>query len=76
MVKKTSKDLPLLELTVRKYEKPYNISNRELVKKFCLGIGLLQPGDSRDVIVEILLVLLKSKKERKELRIEEVQGKL
>ena len=76
MVKKTSKDLPLLELTVRKYEKPYNISNRELVKKFCLGIGLLQPGDSRDVIVEILLVLLKSKKERKELRIEEVQGKV
>lgn len=52
---------PLAELTLRKYEKPYDLRGRELVKKICLSLGLLQPGDSRDVIVDILSVLLASK---------------
>ena len=42
---------PFSELTLRKYEKPFRSSGRELVKKLCLSIGLLQPGDGRDVIV-------------------------
>ena len=53
-----SKDTPLFELTLRKYEKPSVMSKRELVKKICLSLGLLQPGDSRDVIIDVLHVIL------------------
>ena len=58
-----SKDIPLSEITLRRYERPYNMPRRELVRKLCLSVGLLQPGDSRDVVVDILSVLLNSKKE-------------
>ncbi len=51
------KEMPLGEITLRKYEKPYDSSKRELVRKICLSLGLLQPGDSRDTIVDIMLVL-------------------
>jgi DNA-binding transcriptional ArsR family regulator len=57
-----SKDTPLAELTLRKYERPYRIHGRNLVSKLCLSLGLLQPGDSRDVIVDVLYVLLKHRK--------------
>jgi DNA-binding transcriptional ArsR family regulator len=57
-----SRDIPLAELTLRKYERPYKIHGRNLVSKLCLSLGLLQPGDSRDVIVDVLYVLLKHKK--------------
>lgn len=53
-----SRDVALAELTLRKYERPYKIKGRDLVSKLCLSIGLLQPGDSRDVIVDVLYVLL------------------
>ncbi|MFH1209721.1 MAG: hypothetical protein V1663_02955 [archaeon] len=52
-----SKDIPLAEITLRKYEKPSQIDKRDLFKKICLSIGLLQPGDSRDIIVDVLLVI-------------------
>lgn len=55
-----SKEVPLAEITLRKYEKPYNLKDRDLVKKLCLSIGLLQPGDSRDVVVDVFHVLLKN----------------
>ena len=61
-----SRDIPLSEITLRRYEKPSNLSERELIRKLCLSIGLLQPGDSRDVIVDILAVLIKAKKEKKD----------
>jgi len=70
---KKSRDIALSELILRKYEKPYKISHRELVKKVCLSLGLLQPGDSRDVIVDILSVLLEARKSRKELDSETVR---
>ena len=54
-----SKDTPLAELTLRKYERPYKLKGRELVTKICLSLGLLQPGDSRDVIVDVLHALLR-----------------
>jgi len=57
-----SKDTPLAGITLRKYEKP-DITGRDLIRKFCLSIGLLQPGDSRDVIVDVLSVILKSKQQ-------------
>ena len=57
------KETPINELTLRRYEKPYASSKRELVKKACLSLGLLQPGDSRDVVVDVLYILLESGKE-------------
>lgn len=60
---KISKDIPLAELTLRKYEKPYAMPKRDLIRKICLSTGLLQPGDSRDVIVDIFQVLLEQKRE-------------
>lgn len=51
------KELPLGEITLRKYEKPYDASKRELIRKVCLSLGLLQPGDSRDIMVDVLLIL-------------------
>ena len=70
---KISKDTPLSEITLRRYEKPSKLSERELVRKICLSIGLLQPGDSRDVIVDILHVLLKAKKQKKPLDSKEIE---
>ncbi len=61
MAKTISRDTPLAEVTLRKYEKPSSLEGRELVRKFCLSIGLLQPGDSRDVVVDVLHVFLKNK---------------
>lgn len=56
-----AKDTPLAEVTLRKYEKPQGFSGRDLVRKLCLTLGLLQPGDSRDVVVDVLHVMLKEK---------------
>ena len=70
---KISRDTPLAEITLRRYEKPA-VSERELVRKFCLSVGLLQPGDSRDVMVDILHVLLKARLRREELHSEEIKN--
>ena len=60
---KISIDSPLAEITLRKYEKPQGLSDRELIRKVCLSLGLLQPGDSRDIIVDILFVMLRENRE-------------
>ena len=73
---KISKDTPLAELTLRKYEKPYTMSRRDLMRKICLSTGLLQPGDSRDVIVDIFYILLKAKQNKEELHSEEIKNKV
>ena len=73
MLKTISRDTPLAELTLRRYEKPYTKDKRELVRKLCLSTGLLQPGDSRDIIVDILLVLLKSRNKKILMSSEEVK---
>jgi len=67
---------PLAEIILRKYEMPQNIKERELVKKVCLSFGLLQPGDSRNVVVDIFHVLLKSRKRRKLLTVSEIEKKV
>ena len=59
------KDLPLGEITLRKYERPYDSSKRDLVRKVCLSLGLLQPGDSRDIMVDILLTLEEARRNKK-----------
>ncbi len=88
MARKTiAKEAALAEITLRRYEKPksflleketserkdFSKNDRELVRKLCLSIGLLQPGDSRDVIVEILQVLLDAKKGQQHLNSEEIK---
>ena len=72
---KISRDTPLAEITLRRYEKP-TMNDRELVRKFCLSLGLLQPGDSRDVVVDVLQVLLKARQEKDELHSEEIKNKV
>lgn len=56
-----AKDRPISEITLRKYEKPYKMSERETVRKLCLSLGLLQPGDSRDIIVDIFHLIISHK---------------
>ncbi len=68
-----SVDTPLAEITLRRYEKPYNLSKRELVRKLCLSLGVLNPGDSRDVIVDIVYVLLEARKENKKISSDEIR---
>lgn len=64
-------DSSLAEITLRKYEKPENLKDRDLTRKLCLSVGLLQPGDSRDVIVDILYVILKARQPLSSLEIEQ-----
>ncbi len=71
-----ARDIPLGEITLRRYEKPYDASKREIIRKICLSLGLLQPGDSRDIIVDILLVLEDARKERKLLNSFEIRDKV
>ena len=70
---KISIDTPLAEIQLRRYEKP-NLTGRDLVRRICLSLGLLQPGDSRDVIVDIFLVLLKARSRKEELHSEEIKN--
>ncbi len=66
----------LLELTLRKYESPQNLTKRETLKKICLSIGLLQPQDSRDVIVDILMILENKKLKRREISTFEIRDEV
>ena len=72
MQRKVSRDIPLSEITLRKFEKPYG-DEEEIIRKFCISIGLLQPADSRDLIVTILSELLNARKRRIYLSTEEIQ---
>jgi len=70
------KDNAINEITLRKYEKPYSTDKRQLVKKICLSLGLLQPGDGRDIIVDILMVLIEEQKKKNKLDSEEIRKKV
>ena len=77
MPKKTiSRDVPLAEITLRRYEKPVELKGRDLVRKLCLSLGLLQPGDSRDVIVDVFYVLLAARKNNELLSSDEVEKRV
>lgn len=69
---KISRDTALAEITLRRYEKPTQ-EGRELVRRLCLSLGLLQPGDSRDVMVDVFHQLLLAKQRREELHSEEIK---
>ena len=64
---KSFSDTPLSEIVLRRYESPAGLSKRDTLKKICLSLGLLQIGDSRDVIVDILYILEEAKLKKKEL---------
>src|SRR3989338_8869358 len=70
------RDIPLNEITLRKYEKPYETRKRELVRKVCLSLGLLQPGDSRDIIVDIFLILEDARKKKEWLSSFQIRNKV
>lgn len=69
---KVAKEVALSSITLRKYEKPHTTDKRELVKRLCLSLGLLEPGDSRDVIVDIILALMHQIKGKKLLSADEI----
>src|SRR3989338_2570738 len=70
------RDIPIGEITLRKYERPYDSTPRELVKKVCLSLGMLQPGDSRDIIVDIVLILEDARKQKLWLSSFEIRDKV
>jgi DNA-binding transcriptional ArsR family regulator len=70
------KEIPLVEVTLRRYERPYTSSKRDLIRKVCLSLGLLQPGDSRDIIVDLLMVLEDARKEKKWMTSFEIKDKV
>ncbi|MDP4012526.1 MAG: hypothetical protein Q8R00_02875 [Candidatus Nanoarchaeia archaeon] len=76
MPKTISRDLPLSEFTFRRYEKPYDMSRRDLIRKLCLSTGLLQPGDSRDVVVDVLHALLDAKVKKLMMNSEQVKDEV
>ncbi|MBD3202953.1 hypothetical protein GF327_01555 [Candidatus Woesearchaeota archaeon] len=61
---------------MRRYERPTGLDKRELVRKFCLSLGLLQPGDSRDVIVDIFYVILEAKTNKNGLTSDQIRQKV
>ncbi len=70
-----SKDVPISEIVLRKYENP-SFKDRDLVRKLCLSIGLLQPGDSRDVVVDVFHVLLKNRESKTALSSEDIKSQV
>lgn len=63
----------LSQVTLRKYEKPKNLDEREISKRLCLSYGLLQPGDSRDVVVDILMCFIENNAIKNHVSIKEVE---
>lgn len=59
---KVHKEVPINEITLRKFEKPYGGIDTAL-RKFLMSVGLLQVGESRDDIVKIFKTLLLSRHE-------------
>jgi len=57
---KVRKEVPINEVTLRKFEKPYGDLDTCL-RKFLMSIGLLQVGESRDEITKIFKHLLLSR---------------
>ena len=67
------KDIALSEITLRKYEKPHEADKRNLIKKICLSLGLLQPGDSRDIIVDVLYCIVNKTKKGECINVDELK---
>lgn len=60
----TLENKPFDEVTLRSYGKIGDVKGRELIKKICLSIGLIQINDSRDVVVDVFFALVLANKEK------------
>jgi len=65
--RKISSDRPLMSINLRRYENPSTLAGRKLIRRICLSLGLLQPGDSRDVIVDVVDSFIRNKGKMKTL---------
>ncbi|MCL4376543.1 MAG: hypothetical protein M1322_01565 [Candidatus Parvarchaeota archaeon] len=59
------KDRPLSGISLNEFERPTNDYNTNL-RRFCISLGLISPGESRIAIVYLLDILLKARKKRPE----------
>jgi hypothetical protein len=59
------KDRPLSGISLNEFERPTNDYNTNL-RRFCISLGLISPGESRIAIVYILDILLKCRKRNPE----------
>lgn len=62
-MRKVFRDVPVFEITLRKFEKPSG-DKKSVIRKLCISLGLLQPGDSRDIIVDLLCALIDASHKR------------
>ncbi|VVB75483.1 Uncharacterised protein [Candidatus Tiddalikarchaeum anstoanum] len=72
VAKRVFKDTPINEITLRRFEKPTSDDALTLVRKLAISIGLLQPGDSRDIVSELLYLFVNSAKKKEFVTIEKV----
>ena len=75
-VKRSLRDESLQEITIRKYESPHGQPSGEVSRRFLLSVGLLQPGDSRDILVDVFNLLLAARKSQKYLPMAELLQRL
>ena len=71
-MRRSFRDIPINDISLRKFEKPSGDNVDELLRKFCISIGLLQPGDSRDVIMDLLKLFIKAARVKRYLPPEEI----
>jgi Fe2+ or Zn2+ uptake regulation protein len=57
------KDRPLSGISLNEFERPTNDYNTN-IRRLCISLGLVRPGESRIAIVYILDILLKARKKR------------
>ena len=69
-------DKPIDEVTLRLYEIPSGITGRDLIRKICLSFGLLQPNDSRNIIIDVLWNLIIASKQKKWISSKEIEMKV
>lgn len=60
---KLYRDKPLSGISLNEFEKPTNDYNTN-IRRLCISLGLVRPGESRIAIVYILDILLKSRKKK------------
>ncbi|PIU60986.1 hypothetical protein COS83_05195 [archaeon CG07_land_8_20_14_0_80_38_8] len=71
-MKRVFKDTPIDEITLRRFEKPASEDLKALTRKFLISIGLLQSGDSRDIISSLFYLFVKAGKRQEFLEIEDI----
>ncbi len=57
------KDKPLSEISLKEFERPTNDYMTNL-RRFCISLGVISPGESRVAIVHILDVLIKARSKK------------